>query len=456
VPDLASDAAPDPQTPPPADSSSDTPSDVLPIVLPAPVRRRVLEVAAEVLGGLPPQAVPSTLARFARFEPRKRLQYAADAIAVQLATDPSFRSVVAEAVRGPDAPLVTAVEAGTVPAAADPVEVAAIAYLTRPDGWAALVSAVGDGGPSPGLVPTDPERARAITAAEQARAQAELLRGQARDAREKARRETDALRVEIVRLQQEVRTLKGEVRRAQTAAAQAEQARQAAEQAAQEQVRQAEQEVRRRRQEAEHAAARLEAVRRERRGSDSLGDARLGVLLDALRDAVDGLRRELDVTGRASPAELVTSAALPADVRGGRIADADALARQVQAPGAHLVVDGYNVTKAVWPTATLAQQRDQLARALAALVARTGVETTVVFDGADVGPVPQAAAVRRVRIRFSPAGTTADEVIRAIVAAEPAGRRVLVVSDDREVAWAADRPGGRSVTVAALRAYLGV
>ena len=38
------------------------------------------------------------------------------------------------------AELAAALEAGTAPAAADPVELAAVAYLLRPDGWEEVVA----------------------------------------------------------------------------------------------------------------------------------------------------------------------------------------------------------------------------------------------------------------------------------------------------------------------------
>jgi hypothetical protein len=55
-----------------------------------------------------------------------------------------------------------------------------------------------------------------------------------------------------------------------------------------------------------------------------------------------------------------------------------------------------------------------------------------------------------VRVRFSPPGVTADDVIRDLVAAEPPGRPVAVVSADREVADGVRRTGARPVDSRAL------
>ena len=49
------------------------------------------------------------------------------------------------------------------------------------------------------------------------------------------------------------------------------------------------------------------------------------------------------------------------------------------------------------------------------------------------------------RVLFSAPGELADDVIRRLVAAEPAGRPVVVVSSDREVADDVRRAGAYAV-----------
>jgi predicted RNA-binding protein with PIN domain len=98
----------------------------------------------------------------------------------------------------------------------------------------------------------------------------------------------------------------------------------------------------------------------------------------------------------------------------------------------HLIVDGYNVSKTGYPELPLADQRTRLVGQLAALAARTGVEVTVVFDGAGVVSAPTRGS-RGVRVLFSDAGVPADDVIRDLVAAEPQGRPVVVGTSDRAV-----------------------
>jgi hypothetical protein len=55
-----------------------------------------------------------------------------------------------------------------------------------------------------------------------------------------------------------------------------------------------------------------------------------------------------------------------------------------------------------------------------------------------------------VKVIFSPEGVIADDVIRDLVAAEPPGRVVVVVSSDQEVARDVMRAGARSAASSAL------
>ena len=122
----------------------------------------------------------------------------------------------------------------------------------------------------------------------------------------------------------------------------------------------------------------------------------------------------------------------------------------VSLPQAHLIVDGYNVTKTGYPELSLEKQRTRLLMGLSNLAARSGAEVTCCFDGAALqGRVP-AANARGVRVLFSKAGETADELIRRLVRAEPEGRPVTVVSSDKEVADGVRRSGARPVAAAAL------
>jgi len=164
---------------------------------------------------------------------------------------------------------------------------------------------------------------------------------------------------------------------------------------------------------------------------------RTRLLVDTLVDAAQGLRRELALPPlHTRPADLVAGSAAPLSAPGSRGRDTDdpqLLEQLLAVPQVHLVVDGYNVTKSGYGELPLERQRGRLVTALGSLVARTQAEVTCVFDGADVGGPVGTAAARGVRVRFSPAGVTADDVIRELVRAEPPGRPVVVVTNDQEI-----------------------
>src|SRR5262249_9196411 len=138
-----------------------------------------------------------------------------------------------------------------------------------------------------------------------------------------------------------------------------------------------------------------------RRNRNERGEAttRARMLLDTLGDAVAGLRRELALpTGSTTPGQRVEEAYAEDEptTAGAVVEDPARLAQFLALPRPRLIVDGYNVTKTVWPTQSLEAQRGRLLTLLGALVARTSAETTVVFDGSDArSPV---AAPRGVKV----------------------------------------------------------
>ncbi len=194
---------------------------------------------------------------------------------------------------------------------------------------------------------------------------------------------------------------------------------------------------------ADRASAEVAAARQAAREARQADEVRLGLLLDTLGGAVAGLRRELALGGSGPrPADLVAGAQ---SARGGGSADGlAALDALLSVPSVHLVVDGYNVSKTGYPDLPLADQRTRLVGQLAALAARTGVEITVVFDGAGVVTAPTRGS-RGVRVLFSDPGVLADDVIRSLVAAEPEGRPVVVATADRALAESVRRRGAHAL-----------
>jgi len=414
-------------------------------VLPEQVRQRIVSLAATALPGLPADEIPVPMRRVARFAPNRRARLGGREIAAQLAADPLFRQRISGRVVTDTGDLGSAVAAGMAPAAADPVEVAALAYLTRPEGWRELIAGA-----------HDVVRAEADSAAVAAQVRdAEHRAARAEHDRAVARVEADKLRDELARVREELGQLREESRSVSKALreAQAGQKR-ASDLLATEKGRASrvaadhDAEVRRlktRLSEAEALAATGKQSAKDARAAD---DARLWLLLETIGQAASGLRRELAL-GPADklPADFVADVA--ADRPGtpersrARAQDTDDPGRLDQLlalPRAHLIVDGYNVTKRGFAEMSLEHQRKRLITGLGGIAAQTGDEITVVFDGAErVHGLPPAP--RGVRVLFSRKGDTADELIRQLVRAEPAGRPIVVISSDREVADGVRRHG---------------
>jgi predicted RNA-binding protein with PIN domain len=121
--------------------------------------------------------------------------------------------------------------------------------------------------------------------------------------------------------------------------------------------------------------------------------------------------------------------------------------------GVRLVVDGYNVSKTAWADAPLEEQRERLVSALAELHLRIRCDVIVVFDGADVRgvPLPRKPGVR---VRFSEAAETADDVV-VREAVEPATTiPVVVASSDAELGARAEAAGAAVVQSSVLLSVL--
>jgi predicted RNA-binding protein with PIN domain len=423
-----------------------------PVQLPESVRRRAVDIAADRLGALPPEDVPRALRPFAKFAPGRRRDVVLP-IAMALETDETFRETVAQGLREGLPELTAAVDAGGTLPLLDPADVAAAAYLLRAPGWQDRVAAAA----------AEEAAARAAEEAEEARrhadrrdasseAEVRALAGRLSEAEDRARRATD----DAEREKRRAREVGERAKRAESALHELTEAIAGERAEAEKALEAAEAEVAKLRQRLAETEAALEKARRDTRESREAADTRRWLLLDTLSRAVSGLREELaPALPTRRPADLVDAAAPPdptATMAPDDPATVDAL---LALPNAHLVVDGYNVTKSAYPDLTLEDQRTRLVSGLAALAARTGAEVTCVFDGADVAaPVPTAGA-KKVRVRFSPPGQIADELIRRLVRAEPAGRPVTVCSADREVVDGVRRSGARVVTPGALLARLG-
>lgn len=430
-----------------------------PDAVPEAVRAAVLPLAAEVLGALDPGAVPASLAAVRRFAPRRRVTSGAGPLWLAVERDDAFRARVARAWSHahPDlaADLLADPPAPGVPEAR--LDLAVGAALLRPDGWEARLSALGTP-PAGDDAPAQPDADHAHRAH---RAEAEVRRLAARLTAETER--ADAAEAELVTLRRELRRLRSDADRSRA------EARRAAEHAAE--VAAAAERVH-----AETAKVRASADDDRRRAEDlarvaredaaalrELAQVRVRLLLDTLVEAGSALREELALppAGRM-PADLVAppvpapGGPAPRPTSRGRFADDPALLDDLLAmPRAHLLVDGYNVSKLAWPDRPLTEQRRRLTERLATLAGRTGAEVTCCFDGRESeasGRVP--AAPRGVRVLFSQ-GEIADDLLRRLVRAEPPGRVVVAVTSDRALGADLEAAGARVLPSATLLARLG-
>lgn len=405
--------------------------------LPEPARQRVISLAAAALTGMPLDEIPVPLRKIAQFAPNRRARLGGVQIAAQLATDPLFRQRIAARVVEAAGEFGAAVIEGAVPAAADPVEVAALAYLGRPDGWVKMIEDAAK------TLRADAENAAAasrLAEVEHRIARAEHERTVAKIEAEKLRDELNRLRAEAASLREEVRALTKAVKEAQARERKANEMLATEKGRAARAAADAEAELRRLRAkllDAELSASDARALAKEARAVD---DARVWLLLETIGQAATSLKRELALEPATKlPADFVadTAADRPGapGKTGARALDADDPVRLDQLlalPKAHLIVDGYNVTKRGFGEISLERQRVRLINGLGGIAAQCGAEVTVVFDGAEK-LVGLPGVPRGVRVLFSRKEQTADELIRQLVRAEPAGRPVIVISSDREV-----------------------
>lgn len=425
-----------------APTSSDHESPDEPPPLPDLVRQRVVALAATALPTLSTDAIPGPLRQFVKFTPARRAKLAGPALAAALATDLDFRQRIGEAVVTATGDLGAAIKDGARVETANPVEVAAIAYLAQAPRWEQLALAA-----APSTADPAEARLRQLTAQlAKAKAAAKTEIDRARRDAATERLATEQLRSELKRATAAVHKLEQRLAKVtgDLAAGQGRRRADAAEHAAM---------VRRSRTELATAQHALAAATEAARHDHNAERARQAALLTTLEKVAAGLRTELSLTDlHQSPADTVAAGLRHAAPDPGRVGGRDDVARLdvlLVLPHVHVIVDGYNVTKTGFGELTLERQRGRLVRGLAALAAQTNAEITVVFDGTH-RMVGLAQLARGVRVLFSEGGQIADELIGELVRAEPAGRNLVVVSSDGEVATAAQRAGGHAVPAQAL------
>lgn len=444
------------------DVTTDAPEELAP---PEVLQARLVQRTAQVLPGL--GTLPAPLRRVATFAPQRRARLGATQILASLVADAALRERVANRLVLDDAELDKIARLLDVPEEAapdladrDPLDVGVLAWLRRPAGWQAVLDAA----------------TTRVTAASEAGAAAHdshlreqlerrvaALEAEVREQRAAAKAQHDELKAENTALRRKL----GESRAAARAAvADAEQARadqRHAEGRVEVATHAAGGDVRRWQRRVEELQAQLSAQKAGGRAEREEASLRSRLLLDAVVASAQGLQRELGLRPAegVSPAEryeadLVGEGSRTTTAAGSLGAGSPALLEQLLAmPRARLVVDGYNVTKQTWASSSLEVQRMRLVNGIAPIVARSGAETTVVFDAASSATRPVVAAPRGVRVAFSPENVIADDVIRDLVGLEPQGRVVVVVTSDQALARDVRRAGATVMDSVALAGLLG-
>jgi predicted RNA-binding protein with PIN domain len=421
--------------------------------LPGRVRARVVAFAADALGVLPADHVPGRLKRAALFTPQRRARFAGQQILDELATDDVFRERIGVQAKARQRDAAAALAGGATTA-----EAAALAYLLRTDGWAEVLEAAAA---QEGRAPDAPDGLQSELDALRSRldaavAEQDAIRRAAKEDLKAAKAEIAELRRKLGDARAQARLARGEVEQVVTESTER-LARLEADAAS------AVAEIRRLKAQVVDVEAELARAQRATRTTRDEGTLRARLLLDTLLQAGQGLRQELALpVVEGAPADRVVAHLAETGARtssgsASRAADDPALVRELLAlPRLHLIVDGYNVTRAEWDDVTLEAQRNRLLRGLAPVAAQSGAEITVVFDGTNAESRPVVQRPRGVRVLFSPRDVLADDVIRDLVAAEPPGRPVCVVTSDQEVVRdVLGKPGVRVVGSRALVRLLG-
>ncbi len=365
-------------------------------------------IAAAGVKVRPPLSFPVELKRFLRFHK----------------LPPTALSQVREAVEGDDDFRRRLASVAT----SDLVDQVGLLWLSRPDGWADTIADV-----LPEKVvdhETEMRRAeRRRQAAEESatRARAELISLGGELERERAAKtllvaEADRLHAELDDLRQRLR----EAQRAEHAAAQA--------------LAKAEAELLdSRRPPAEPVAPSPALPELDTAAVRSLLDGAVSASSEALRLLAAALAEIEPVDGAAAsepaaparhrrPARRIPIR-LPGGVLAGSVESAEFLLRTA---GAQVLIDGYNVAKLGWPALDLDHQRQQCITVTENLAKRWNIAMTIVFDGATIEGA-HASGRRRVRIIYSPEGVSADDVLRAELAAANRDQPVVVVTNDRAI-----------------------
>ncbi|MDQ4029338.1 MAG: NYN domain-containing protein [Actinomycetota bacterium] len=356
----------------------------------------------------PPQELPRSLRPLRGFRPQALMRRRADVL--QALEDENLRAAILEWLDG------------RTPLARRDAEVLRVA-CERGDGWELRLAERG------AEVPEGPHSAE-VELRDQLEAERRRSRKHCDDLRiqrDQARRALDAEEARLADLARRLSEAEKELDEARAAAT-------AATIRADKVAEDTEKRLRRERRAATKAKEEADEAKRELR---SLKRA----LARAQQDHVRLQQRVDELTGARSRAKSQPAPApRPADpqrrkplrvARGRLPEDPETLDEWLSEDGIHLMIDGYNVTKAEGGFAELAleRQRERLVDEVSKLAVRKKVRTTIVFDGSSVPPGTSRRLRRRVAVEYSRPDEPADDHLIAMLEAEPSEPAVLVTND---------------------------
>jgi predicted RNA-binding protein with PIN domain len=399
------------------------------------------DVAAGVVRGMgafiravPAAELPPKLKRFKRFDRPQALAAQKDALLAVLDSDELTRARIGEWMA-----------AGKLPLTKREKEILRL-VATRPDGWEHSLAALSDADPGGTSAPPRPAKDYAGLLAKEKERTAKV--------KDELRRErdaiADALTVEKARsaeLDKELDAARKEVAAVRSEAAEVERLA---------------------------ASALRDAERTERKSRSAI--ERASEKEKALKDELRSLRRELrraqETQAKAKagetearPTRARSRAAAPARRTGqrprlrvpkGRLeTDPETLDEWLAAPDVHLLVDGYNVTKAEggFGGVDLALQRRRLIEGVGKLARKKKARATIVFDGSDVPPGTSRRPRGPAGVEYSSPGEIADDHLIALLEGLDA-RPVVVATNDRELQHRAAALGATVATSNQLLALI--
>ena len=267
----------------------------------------------------------------------------------------------------------------------------------------------------------------------------EREREKARKARDEARRskadaasQVTAARQQVVRLEEELAGLKKSVRDLQREVEVAVNERDSLRAESQREIRKA-------RRRAEKAEGELERVTKELRAKSKEATVRESRSKPVAKTPATA-RRPRTVKEPQRRARL--------SVPKGRFEDApETLEAWLATPEVHLLVDGYNVSKAKggFGDLKLETQRLRVVQELGKLARKHGIKATIVFDGSEVAPGISRRSRGPVAVEYSRADEIADDHLVAKLEGLPK-HPVIVVTNDRELQRRTARLGATIAT----------